>query len=127
MIHLRFETLLRQALTDWPEFLDLSALEIADATLGRYSVKGLVQLAEKIDEKYIGDEWEVILRELHWSIFTIIHDVARSVTSLPLVAIRAEAVRLIFHDRLRRAVESKDAEWKEADYEIVRAYFETNA
>ncbi|HVZ42322.1 MAG TPA: hypothetical protein VHA82_00820 [Ramlibacter sp.] len=127
MTQLKFDALFRAALKDWPEALDLTVIETADTELSRYSIRGLGRQAEDIERRYFGKKDEVIRRELHWALYTVIHAAARNITSLRVTAIRAETVRSTFERRLRTAADAKDGEWEAADFALVNRYFEENA
>ena len=115
-----FESLFRSALKEWPETLDLAELNYQDG--GRYSVLGLGRQLEKIEQGYIGNKEEVIWRELHWAIFTVIHSLAKNLLELKLSSVRVEAVQRIFEQRLQSAIAAKDPAWDAEDFALAQAY-----
>jgi hypothetical protein len=124
---LDFESLFRQALADWPDELDLTVLQYAEADLSRYAVKGLGILAENIEDTYIGTETEVVTRTLHCAIFEVIHAAAKTMLKLELSLIRSQAVRLVFEKRLKEAAAATDLNWQPEDYALAEAYFAQNS
>lgn len=125
-MQLDFESLFQQALTDWPEELDLSILQYAELNLSGYAVKGLGILAEDIEDTYIGTATEAITRTLHYAIHEVIHATAKTVLKLYLPLIRPEAVRLVFERRLKEAATATDLNWRPEDYALAEAYFSQN-
>ena len=126
-IQLDFKSLYKQALTDWPEELDLSELQQAAPELSRYTVKGLGILSEEIEEQYIGTKTETIMRTLHYAMYEVIHTTAKTVLKVELSSIRPEAVCLIFEKRLKAAAAASDLNWGPEDYALVESYFTQNS
>lgn len=126
-MRLDFESLFRQALKDWPEALDLRVLEYTTPDLSRYTVKGLGNLSDEIEESYIGTDVEIIFRDLHISIYTVVREAAKYVLEINMSTIRAEAVRLVFERRIKYAVSATNLNWSQADYDLVESYFAHNS
>lgn len=123
---LNFESLFNQALKNWPDAIDLSALQYAEPDLSNYAVKGLGVLIEDIENTYIGMDAEAITRTLHYALSDVIHAVAKLVLKLELTSIRPESVRLFFERRLMDAAAASDLNWKPEDYALAEAYFAQN-
>jgi len=119
----KFSALFEAAVREWPEIVDLTELQQHQSG-NHYIVCGLDRLVEKIESPYIGSKEEVVLRELHWSIFIVIHGLAKSLLKLNLSSIRAEAVEKIFKQRLRAAIDAKDSRWSKEDYTLALSYLE---
>ena len=117
-----FETIFKKALGEWSETLNLAVIQHQDG--GRYLVPGLGRQLEQIERGYIGSKEEIIWRELHWAIFTVIHSVAKSLSEIRVLSIRAEAVQCIFEQRLQTAMAAKDTAWDADDFALVQAYLD---
>lgn len=117
-----FSSLFQVAIREWSETVNLAELQHQDG--GRYSVVGLGKQLEEIEQRYIRSKEEVIWRELHWAIFTVIHSLARSLLELKPSSIRAEEVQRIFKQRLQKAIASKDSEWNADDFVLAQAYLQ---
>jgi hypothetical protein len=126
-MQLDFENLFKQALTEWPDELDLSVLERSASDLSRYAVKGFGVLSDEIESKYIGTKTEAITRTLHYAISEVIHTAAKTILKVEPSAIRPQAVRLIFEKRLKEAAVASDLNWRSEDYALAEAYFAQNA
>ncbi|EDY87433.1 hypothetical protein GP5015_914 [gamma proteobacterium HTCC5015] len=125
-MQLDFETLFNQALSDWPEELDLSVLEHADSDFSHYSVKGLGDVFYEIEGKFIDSELEVIFCELHMAIYILLRSTAKFLKGIKRSSIRSKMVKLIFEERLKRSCARSDLNWREADYKLVELYFSKN-
>lgn len=110
---INFAAMLESALLLWPKELDLSAISVHDND--RYSVTGLGILLEQIEQQYIGKLDEIIWRELHWSIYSIVHGLAKGLLRLKCSDIRAQAVLMVFKKRLTVAMADKEPIWSESD------------
>ena len=117
-----FSSLCKSALTEWPETVNLLEVQYLDGD--RYSVLGLGRQLEEIEHRHIGSTDEVILRELHWAIYTVIHSLAKNLSELRPSAVRAEAVQRIFERRLQTAIASKDPAWNAGDFALAQAYLQ---
>jgi len=115
-----FAPLFEAAVKEWPETVDLAEIQYQSGD--RYTVTGLGRLLEVIEDPHIGSKEEVVLRELHWSIFTVIHSLAKSLLEIRPSSVRAEAVEEVFKRRLRKAVDSKDPRWSVEDFSLAQAY-----
>lgn len=121
--NLDFYLIYEEALNDWPSEVDLTEIEYSDMSSSRYSVSGLGLLAEEIGENYIGTSKEVLMRNIHDSIFDVIHNVARFCNRLRLRDLRKETVKTIFEDRLKDALNMEDLGWEKVDKDLIRRYF----
>ena len=117
-----FASLFQSAVKEWPETVNLAEIQYQSGD--RYTVRGLGRLLEEIEDPHIGSKEEVVLRELHWSIFTVIHSLAKNLLELRPSSVRAEAVEQIFRRRLRSAVASKDPRWSASDFALAQAYLQ---
>lgn len=115
-----FQHIFVAALSKWPQNLSLAELRSGEGE--RYSVLGLVGQLEKIEDDYIGGENEIIWRELHWSIFSVIHSVAKNLLEINTSSIRAEAVKTVFERRLQKAISAKDPAWDAEDFVLAQSY-----
>ena len=115
-----FQHIFVAALSKWPRNLSLAELRPGEGE--RYSVLGLVGQLEKIEDDHIGGENEIIWRELHWSIFSVIHSVAKNLLEINMSSIRAEAVKTVFERRLQKAISAKDPAWDAEDFVLAQSY-----
>ena len=113
------------ALSKWPKNLNL--VEIRFGKDERYSVLGLMDQLENIENSYIGEENEIIWRELHWSIFSVVHSVAKNLLEINMSHIRIELVKNVFERRLQKAIAVKDPAWDAEDFIVARAYLGSSA
>ena len=120
-MNFQFRQLLAQALSEWPEAIDLR-LANSTSDLRRYAVDGLGYLADSISDAYIGHEQEVIYRNLHWAIHIEIHALARYTTSLILSNLRTDSVRIRFESILNE-IRGKCDEWPESAQRLIESYF----
>ncbi len=127
MPQLNFDYLFKQAISVWPNELDLSRLQSTTPEFANYTVKGLGMILDEIEELYIGKENEIIWRDLHCAIYEVLHAVAKFVLEFKVSAIRPESVRFIFERRLKTAASSQDLGWCPEDYEAVESYFSQNS
>ena len=115
-----FSSLFQTAIGEWPEVLNLVELQHQDGE--RYSVLGLGKQLEEIEYRHIGSKEELIWRELHWAIFTIVHSLAKNLSELRLSNVREEVVQGIFRQRLQLAITSQDSSWNAEDFSLAEAY-----
>jgi hypothetical protein len=125
-IKLNFEELFRQALSEYPEELDLSELQKNALDFSRYTVKGLYSIFEQAEELYIGSDVEIIMRNLHSSIYEVVLAAAKNITKIKSSSIRREIVKLIFENRLRNTAAATDLIWRPEDYALIESYFIEN-
>ncbi|WP_076999384.1 hypothetical protein [Variovorax sp. KK3] len=123
MTEANFAALFQSALAEWPETVNLA--EIQRQSGDRYTIRGLGRLLEEIEYPHIGSKEEVVVREVHWSIYTMIHMLAKSMLELKPSTIRPEAVEHIFRRRLQTAVDFKDPRWRAEDFALAQAYLES--
>ena len=95
--------------------------------LGKYSVKGLCGLEDRICSNHLNTEKEVLLVALHESISMMIHKIALFLNRVSLKDIKKDSVRDIFEKTLRDYFKNgDDLGWLCADFKIVEKYFEEN-
>jgi hypothetical protein len=116
------EPIINAALQEWPAMLNLSELKYQEGD--RYSVPGLGHELEMIERKHMGHEDEVVQRELHWAIFTVIHSLAKTIRELKPSTIRADSVSQIFEQRLKSAIASHDPNWNANDFSLAQSYLQ---
>lgn len=123
---LKFEDLLDRALRDWPSEVDLSSLQRSSPEATRYIIEGLYDMTGTIEERYYGAGDEILLRNLHGGIYSVLHDAAAYVTRVRLTDLRPEAIRISFERLLRGCMEGPDPTFPPADIEVGKGYFATN-
>jgi hypothetical protein len=117
-----FSSLFQSAIREWSETVNLAELQHQDG--GRYSVLGLGRQLEEIEHRHIGSKEEIIWRELHWAIFTVIHSLAKSLLELKPSSVRVEVVQRIFKQRLQTAIAAKDSGWNAEDFSLAQVYLQ---
>lgn len=123
---LKFDALLAQALRDWPSEIDLSKLEKGSPESLRYTIEGLGERADKIEERYYGAAEEIIFRNLHGGIANVLHTVGAYVTRVRLTDLRPEAIRVKFEMHLRDCMEGPDPTFLPEDIKVGEQYFSVN-
>ncbi|UVT15736.1 MAG: hypothetical protein H8K04_18355 [Nitrospira sp.] len=123
---LKFDTLLARALQDWPPEVDLSQLEKGSPESSRYTIKGLYDKEGEIDERYFGTAEEIIMRNLHSGIYTVLHSIGPYVTHVRLADLRPEAIRVKFEKHLRDCMEGPDPTFPPEDIRLGEQYFSAN-
>lgn len=120
-----FHELFILALAEWPDIIDLAELQQCQPDLGRYSVKGLGLLSDKIKKRYYDREYAIIWIELTSAIYEVIHSTAKTITRVEKNAIRSETVRLIFERRLKKSPEFsyEFLGWEPEEVAWVKTYF----
>lgn len=116
-----FESLLKTALDDWPKTLQLDLIHF-EAT-NRYSVRHLGEICDSVDEKYIGDNFEILHRTLNSALYIVIHSLAPTLSVLSLEQLKHCAVRQVFEKKLQDELGSAtNLNWTSEDIELVKSY-----
>ena len=121
-----FNDLLSVAIKEWPDSIDLSNIIQNDTDSSVYAVVGLGRLADDIGDRYIGLTEEIIFRNLHLTIFSVLHDCGKYVKSVEIGNIRPEYLRKLFNQRLLSVIENKDLDYDEDDKTLVKNYLSAN-
>ncbi len=122
---LLFKNLFARALKDWPEEIIFGILIRYDSP--GYSVEGLYNFAEEIENIYINQNDEVIMANLHWRIFGVLHGLAEFALKVRMQDLRPERVQKIFEDDIRNILEeSSRSNWTAEDVQLVQDYFAVN-
>jgi len=122
---LDFDFLFDKAIEDWPDVLSLN-LEWDHEGESKYYVTGLYDLCESVSDKYMGMEDEILMSNLHSSIYEFIHDSAKFYMQVSVSNIRKEYINKLFNRRLIHAVNNEDCGWDENDCNLVKDYFSCN-
>ncbi len=120
-----FSGLLSQALSEWPQSLDLQIRYTQDDRQ-RYVVEGLGQLADSLGDSFIGRDDELIFRNLHWAINIAIHGLAKYTTTVRLADLRKESVQNIFEAKLSSCIDDLKAEGEDVPA-LLREYLTNNS
>jgi hypothetical protein len=123
---LNFDSLLAKACLDYPEEIDLNFLLQPGENANRYTIKGLGLVCDDIADRYIGTPDEIIFRNLHSAIYSVLHGVGAFVTGVKLSTLRPEAIRIRFEKHLRHAMNMPDLGYSLADIELAKKYFDIN-
>ena len=144
---LSFDKLFKQALIEWPKFLNLELEseefeEVISTDKGydlvrykrsswnkkfdAYVVKGLYELCEDISKKYYGHPQELLMVNLHDNIFKIVRNLAKYLTYLELNHLRPEMVQQNFEEILAGGVKNKREDWRKEEIQIINNYFSVN-
>ena len=121
---LGFSNLLQRALMEWPSVVDLSTLDYSLTAEPRYSVRGLGEFEEVISARYYGRADEILMRNLHYVIFVMLHKVAANCTQMRMADLRPESLKAYFEEWLNKSL--KIDGWGNADIALVERYFSLN-
>ncbi len=109
-----FDELYHMAISEWPKVLRLPVRNGGDVLV----VEGLADLHEALSSQWIGHEFEVLMRTLHWAICGAVH---AAFACGPIVVMeKLKPPRERFESSLRRALIAPT--WDEADRRMVRGY-----
>jgi len=124
---LNFENLLGEAISKWPEKVNVEVIENLEGDFVQYSINGLGALWEEIESNCIGIDGEVLWRELHCAIYSTINSAAKFVKVIEVRSLRMETVRTHFEEGLRASATCEyDLRWGPEDYALVDSYFARN-
>lgn len=84
-------------------------------------------MSDLISEKYIGDREEVIFRNLHQSIYSVLHAMAPNVLIIKMIHIRRESIRNRFEMHLKTGMENSEVGYSEEDIILCMRYFRENS
>lgn len=122
----KFENLLKIAIEEWPIGLELAQIQVDSQDPTRYLVRGLGPLSDSISERWIGQEDEVIFRNLHQSIMEVLHQLATYVVYQKVGDLRAGNIRSRFESHLKNAMRIEEIGYSLTDIELCAAYFRDN-
>jgi hypothetical protein len=91
--NLRFDIMLKQALDQWPEEIDVSVLIYTQKERNLYSVVGLHELQEAITSDYKHSAHDFLMVNLHWSILRVVHKAAQYMDKVNIRNVRKEAIK----------------------------------
>ncbi len=121
-----FDTLLEKALREWPNQIVFGTLDIdtnPHYPRDSFSVEGLYDTYEKIIEKYINHEHEIIWANLHYSIYGVVHDAAKYVKKIDLSNLRTSEIKYDFEKKMQSFIDNKHGDCHLADIELAQEYF----
>ncbi len=119
-----FESLFRKALRDWPDKIRFGSLHREYPSDETYVVEDLYSLCDKAQQPYLGSTEEVLMRNMHDAIYSVLHDAAAHCSYIQLNQLRKDAVRENFELRLAPDRVSKENGWTSDDSKLVKTYFE---
>jgi hypothetical protein len=123
---LRFNDLLVRALLEWPTEIDLRILSRSDPASKRYLIDGLYDISDALEARYIGSAEEMIMRNLHWVIYEVLHEVAANVTRVKTSDLRSDAIRSGFEKNLMDCMKMSELGASPQDIELGKRYFAEN-
>jgi len=126
IISYKFEDLLNVALSQWPDKIDVSSLTIYNSETDLYEIKSLDNLEEVIEDSHIGQDDEVLMRNLQTCVSHAIHTSAKHVICIRPFELRRETIREYFEVRLISAFNIEDLGYEESDRELIQKYFDVN-
>ena len=126
-MHYKFENLLKIALKDWPVDIDLSEIQYSNNDPSTYTINGLGIMSDLISEKYIGSPEEVIFRNLHQSIYAVLHAAAPNILTIKTSNIRDASVRSRFEKHLKMGMENSEIGYSREDILVCSKYFHENS
>jgi len=122
---LLFKNLFERALKDWPKEIVFGKLVCYETP--RFIIEGLGELSDEIEHAYINCQHEVIMRDLHCSIYISLHDLAKFIWRIKLEDLRPETVQREFEARMKSSLEDPQRwNWKDADVQLIKDYFTVN-
>jgi hypothetical protein len=121
----KFEDLLSRALAEWPAEIDVHSLRRSKPESGLYSIRGLYDMADVRESRYIGSPEETIMRNLHTALYEVLHGAAAYVTRIRLSELRPEAVRVRLERRIREYLDAPE-DCRPQDIELGKRYFAEN-
>lgn len=119
-----FSSLLTRALLDWPEVIDTHKL--VSYHPGSYVIAGLGVQGDQIAESYIGQNDEVLLRNLQDAIRFTIRSAAQFLVEVRPAALRGSVVQAAFEEALLDAIKIPELRWTSEDIALVNQYFLAN-
>lgn len=122
-----FDELFCLALNEWPKIIDMSRFVYSKNEPSGYLIEGLGKIADEIGDRYIGCNEEIIFRNLHLTIFSILHECGRYLKYVNTDGLRKDIVKSKFDIRLRFVMDNKDLGYDENDISLARLYFLENA
>jgi hypothetical protein len=125
-IDLKFSHLFQQAIREWPENLELDLIISNKDFPDLYTVRGLGIKKDDICKKFLNTEEEILIRNMHESIFLAVRRLAEYGTQVNRNCIRASSVKRIFEEKVRDAIEIPVLNAREMDVELVEKYFSIN-
>ncbi|MDY7545857.1 hypothetical protein QN360_06730 [Glaciimonas sp. CA11.2] len=125
-MELKFNNLLINALSLWPEMVDLSEIVRGDNKSELYSVAGLFPLSEKIITSCTISAEEILLNNLHDALYEVIHGVAIYTTKIRMSDLRCETICMKFERRLNNALHMPDLGYMAEDIQLINEYFIVN-
>lgn len=145
---LLFENLFKKALSEWPASLDLELQtqkfdEVIPTDKGydlvryknlpwnkkleNYIVKDLYRIYEAVEDKYIAQPNEVLMRNLHMVIYYTLRELAKCLQFVQMKDLRAELVEEEFNNTLKEYLNDKDERsWGVAAIQLIEDYFAVN-
>jgi len=125
-LNMKFEVLLKQALDQWPEEIDVSALTYTNKEKILYSVDGLHEIYEDISSRYTNKAIDFIIVNLHWSILRVVHKAALFVNRVNTRALRVEAIKEQFDSLLNKIRLGGPPEFEDDVVALSKRYFSGN-
>ena len=84
-------------------------------------------MSDLISEKYIGSPEEVIFRNLHQSIYAVLHAAAPNILTIKTSNIRDASVRSRFEKHLKMGMENSEIGYSREDILVCSKYFHENS
>lgn len=122
LTNLDFGFLLRMALSEWPESIDVE--ERIYYPGNRVHIPGLWVYPESVSEKYRNTADAVIMLNLHDAIDIVLMRVADYCTRVYPKELRESFVRSEFEKILKEKI--KPEWWEPEDLQLIEAYFQAN-
>lgn len=121
---LGFQYFFEKALKDWPE--EVVFEKVIYYSEERYSIEGLYDFSDALGNSYIGHPEEMIMGNLHDSLYIVLHKLGEYTTRVFLKDIRPEIVQRKLEVRLKSALDDPELGWSAEAIQLIKDYFSVN-
>lgn len=121
-----FDTLLARAFTDWPKEVDVGEIQHASPekkAVNSYTLSGLGDWVDEIDERYLGDPERVLKTNMHDAIYIVLHKAGFYCGVIKLQDLRKELIQKWFETLLQDAANEEELGWSLEALALVKSYF----
>lgn len=123
---LKFTHLYKQAISLWPNVLELDLIISNSSSPNLYTIRGLGLKKDEICAQYLKADDEILMLYMHDAIFFTIRTLAAYTTKIDIMHLRESVVKTKFEEKLVRAKELPELRATKQDILMVQKYFETN-
>ncbi|MBP9829652.1 MAG: hypothetical protein KBD04_06460 [Proteobacteria bacterium] len=120
---LLFKNLFAKALEDWFKEINSNTKEVSG--LEESNINDLYNFAEKIENRYINNDNEIIMRSLHSCIYGMLKDTKGKSIKADLKNLNSEMAQKIFEKNIKEGLED-GLNWSNQTITLIKSYFEAN-